>query len=395
MFAIIDQSLYIVSQGVAAACREFLARRDPKDAASFAALTRLPITNSLECNTLLDTIMKACASNVRNCFAAGPPVVRRVCELACDGLVMGVDSAERWILAVKGLVIDDDVTTPAVAGVNMRAFASAGGVGVLLRAADRYLASESHSVLVVKALGLLALHSSRMQGELLRSGCLARLYAMTATHLQHGQLQGLGASVMYRLSTPKEDADPWPESPCKSVLGIAMDGKAPELIVVSGGLSRLYAAMDAHGKKGTVVACLCSGLMLLATPANAARLFTTGAVERMNGVMGAYPDDTTIQHTCMRVVAGVACGDERRAAAIVASGSLHLMYTAMAAHPTSAIVQSSGVLALCMLSSFPANVPAMKAGRAAALTRAALALHGASPEIASNGRMVLLHLGSL
>lgn len=362
-------------QDILAALAAFTSLPDPKDAASFSQLARLPVRNTAECTKLIETLGDSVFAHPRNRVSAGPSVVRRVCELMSEGWITDKPRAHRWCALLRLLFAEKGAATADSKGeANMHEFVAAGGVGLLLRNAERFRENPEMSLINLDSLCLLSHLSQETQWKLLSGGCWKLLHSILATHLHSSRIQFMGCSLAMDIGYPIPGlGSMWA---CKAILGLSMDGEINDAMVLSGCLSRFYAGMDAHvddhevqseicnalsigltriyaamvghSTSASVQASACAVLRILVEPAHGTVPFTiatTGGLALVLTAMDTHLSSVDVQEVACLLLVNLAARPENHQP-IVRNGALERLYAVMDAYSTPASLVESACIAL-------------------------------------------------
>lgn len=185
-----------------------------------------------------------------------------------NGLLRGEEEIYQWCRAVRLLFASEQKETMEATKCdgNMTAFSAAGGVETLMGFMQCYSGTESIAFMSVEAVSLLVTLSPSVHAKLLAAGCLKCLYDAMRAHQASEAVQHAGCVILQRLVSPLPTARAgWA---CKTMLGINMDGDVKDAVILSGGLRRIYAAMDAHLQSLTVLGEACNALVHLTNGPN-------------------------------------------------------------------------------------------------------------------------------
>lgn len=341
---------YYYAQDLASGCRSFAAQSDPKDASSWAQLARLPVANSSECALLLSTIADACHAHNLNRNYASRAVVRRVCGLMEEGLVVGVEGTREWCRAVRLLFSCEPASEMLMNSLHITAFASADGLPMLLTVQESFREDELISSLAVESLGLLARVSPSANVELMSRGRLKVVYSLMATHLRSSRLQLAALGILlHLLESPPIELDAG--GACQSLLDIPVKGDVVDAVGMSGAIARLYAAMDAHPSCFDVQLAACGVLCALVPVnesliySNALRVITSGGLLRVYAAMEAYLTSAPLQSSVLKMLAGFT-REKANAVMIASTGGLRLLCAVLDAHLASPALQTQACVAL-------------------------------------------------
>lgn len=136
---------------------------------------------------------------------------------------------------------------------------------------------------------------------------------------------------------------------CKSLNGLPIRGAVEDAIVLSGGLSRVYAAMDAHVSSSAVQAAGCQALDTICTQVNQTRIFSTGGLWRAYVAMSTHPADERVQAAGLSVIGSLGAHNESQAGDIVGNFGLDYVYEAIFRHPTAGTVLEKACWCLAAL----------------------------------------------
>ena len=125
-------------------------------------------------------------------------------------------------------------------------------------------------------------------------------------------------------------------------------------------------------------AALCS---LAGSDDNCVAIVASGGLQRVYAAMDAHVSSADVQHHGCKALVNVAANNADNEVAIVASGGLLRVYTAMDAHVSSADVQRWGCGVLHNMSFSPAGEAAILAGRGVEVIHRAKAAHPHVPEV--------------
>lgn len=366
-----------VLQGFASSCKTFAAQRDPKSAASFAKLARLPVTNAAQCDVWLNSIGKACSDHPGNRVSAGPTVVRRLCEVMSSPGGTVATSAELtllWLRTVRALFCD--VHTPIdcrnldapgllLCGGNLTAFVTAGGLELFLEAAHRYIPNEGVAFLIIDLMFRLVNHTAEMKSAVLSRGSVDVVLAVLSTHLHSERVQTISFGVLLYSCHPIPGvAATWP---CSTIVKVPLAGDVRDAIAFRGGLSRLYAGMDTHPSSVFVQAGACQALAKLSAGTNALRVVTTGGLARIFNAMKALPASPDVQQAACEALRNAVeaallaslesrvIADAATAATLVSAERLSLVYAAMDNHAAVDRIQGAACGVLQSLAFNPQN----------------------------------------
>lgn len=178
---------------------------------------------------------------------------------------------------------------------------------------------------------------------------MKRLYAVMSTHPTSTRVQCFGCAVLGYMSSGSPPPGMRPDWACRALLGVAMVGTVADAIVLSGGLSRLYAAMDAHRSSEDVLGFAFGTLASLSNSSgtsNRNRILHTGGIPRVFRAMAAHPRSEEVQVATLFALQELVVPEAKTAMLVTDENIVHV-YAAMAAHPTAEGVQQGacGVLA--------------------------------------------------
>lgn len=336
-------------QGFARAVAAFLTLSGAVDSASFSRLARLPVANPGECGTLLSVICSACIVHDGNRLAAGPTVVRRVCDLMQGGHVLDLDTTHEWCRAVRLLFSVENYGEACNPGRlcdgNLTAFGAAGGVEMLLAVMRRAVEVEPIGVLTAESVGLLVRTSSSMQAKVISGGGVQLLYALLRRHPTSEEVQCTCMSAFSDAGVVIADG-PEP-APCwagGALLRLPIQGGVKNAVLLSGALSRVYAALASHPSSISVHGIALEFLhsVSVGVPANALRIATTGGLALVYASMRAHRKSLLVQQAACKALRTLATHPDNKEFMGAGSGCLGPLYAAMDNHLSSAFVQEQG-----------------------------------------------------
>lgn len=310
-----------VSASIASACASFRALTDPKETSSFEVLIQLPLSTPADVTALLTVIAEVCEAHDGNRVTAGPAVVHRICGCLRDGLVMDASTATAWCRALLWLC---GGTSAAICVDNIAAFASGGGLPLMMKLIDLYVAEERVCTWACSALALLARDEDGME-PFVPGGGLESLFAAMGAHLGSAHVQ---------------------EAACVSLCYLS-DGD--QSMVSKGALDRLFAAMAAHQASATVLTEACCVLRNLAVDeGSGAAMVSAGGLDHLLTAMSAHPMCADLQDAALGTMFNLSF-TRVNVRPLRAVGVTGLIRAAMALHPYDNGVQEVGTQLLSCL----------------------------------------------
>lgn len=418
---------------------------NPKQPGDFRKLVRLPVRTPTECALPLAEIIKACRLCPENRAIAGPTTLRGVCAWRADGIITG-HITRLWCRAVLGLLGDEtnELNLHAVCSVNVATFVAIGGVDLLLSTQKDFIDDEFVPFWIPMCATLLARASPEAHHKLLTGGILKSMYASMAIQLASEKIQKDSLLAILELirGPPASAAVPQAASQatwaCSTLLRLPIRGDLMDAFVFSGGLARVYAAMDAHPSSVSIqssalnvlallassnslriitscgldriygglrnhpgsiellfAACMCFGLLGAMEEESKLAIVSTGGLDLIRNAMIAHPASPDVQRAACSAVGSILSGTVDSRITTPCSGTLDQVCSSLASHPTSADVQELGLAALANMAAVSGNVERMKAIRVRApalLARKALANHSTNHGIRQHAESLLRSL---